>query len=168
VILYSCKRATIVWRLAPKASQTDRHQSSIAMSRSGPADTPTTSANRHAAPILGQRYARPLSFSASEGHVRVLDLTARKLSLHVEIKADQTEHNADRPAIVVRGLHGERIHHVLQDKSWAAHCVDVHLVVGGTHHIHTRDSLPKELSTFDQKAALPGRVAIFTLFPARE
>jgi hypothetical protein len=65
---------------------------------------------------------------------------ARKLFFNVEIKANETEHNADRPAVIVRGLHGKRIHHVLQDKSWAAHCVGVHLVVCGTHGFHIGNS----------------------------
>ena len=42
----------------------------------------------------------------------------------MEIKTNQTEHNANRPASLVRALHGEGIHNVLQDKSRAAHRVD--------------------------------------------
>jgi hypothetical protein len=40
-------------------------------------------------------------------------------------------------------LHGERIHHMLQDKSRTAHRVDVHLIVCGTHCIQSENSLPK-------------------------
>jgi len=45
-----------------------------------------------------------------------LDLVAGKLLFDVEIKADKTEHNADRLAVVVCGLDGERVDDVLQDK----------------------------------------------------
>src|ERR1700735_4293614 len=75
----------MVWRLAAKEVQTDRHQSSI------------------------------------------------------------TKHNADRLAVLVRGLHGERVHDVLQDKSGTSHCVDVNLIIRSTHGIHIEISVPKRI-----------------------
>jgi hypothetical protein len=99
--------------------------------------------NRYAAPILRQRRAWPRSFSTSEYHVCLLDLTARKLLFKVEIKANQTEHDGDWLAAVVRRLHCECVHDVLQDESGAAHRVDIHLIVGGTHRIHIEDILAK-------------------------
>ena len=92
--------------------------------------------DRHGAPIHGQIYRRPLSFSTSKLHVCFLDLTARKMLFNAEIKANQTEYNTDRLAGVVRGLNGESIHHVLQDKSGAAHRVGVHLIVCSTLGVH--------------------------------
>jgi len=89
----------------------------------------------------------PLPLSASKLHVYSLDLVARKLFFNVQIKANQSKDNADWPAKVVGGLHGERVHHVLQDKPRAAHRVGVHFVVSGAHGIHIVDSLVKDLST---------------------
>jgi hypothetical protein len=45
--------------------------------------------NCHATPILGQIHPWPRSFSTSEFHVCLLDLTARKLFFNVEVKANQ-------------------------------------------------------------------------------
>jgi hypothetical protein len=81
---------------------------------------------------------RPLSFSTPKLHVYFLDLAARKLSFNSEIKANQTEDNADRLAIVARRLHAERIDNVLQDKPGAAHRIDIDLIVRSMRHIHNR------------------------------
>src|SRR5437868_9625906 len=64
-----------------------------------------------------------------------------------EITPDQPENKANRSAVVAHGLHGERVHHVLQDKARAAHRVDVHLVVCGAHGIHIEHSLARHFST---------------------
>ena len=66
-----------VWRLGPKAVHTDRHQSSIAASRSGPAGRCQHVYNCHTTSILEQIHAWLRSFSPSEFHVYLLDLTAR-------------------------------------------------------------------------------------------
>lgn len=101
--------------------------------------------NRDAAAILGHMHTRPFSFSASKFHVYSLDLAARKLFFDVKIKAHQAEHNANRLAVVVGGLHGEGVHHVLQDKSGAAHRVDVDFIESGARGIHVEDSLARDL-----------------------
>ena len=72
--------------------------------------------NRHAAAIRREIDARPLSFPTSELRVRFLDLTTGKLLFDVEIQADQTKHNTGGPGVFVRGLYGERIDYVLQNK----------------------------------------------------
>ena len=69
-----------------------------------------------------------------------------KLSFNLEIKANQTEYNTDWLAAGARGLHGECVHCVRQDKSGAAHRMGVHLVVCGTHGIHIENSLAKDSS----------------------
>jgi hypothetical protein len=99
--------------------------------------------NTYAAPLLGEVDARPLAPGASELHMRFLDLTARELFFDVEIESNQPEDNRDRLGIFVRGLDGEGIDDVLQDKSGAAHSVNVDLVVRGAQCIHCENSVPK-------------------------
>lgn len=140
----------IVWRLPPKAVQTDRHHSSIAPSRSGPAGTASTSATRHAASILRQMHIRPPSFSPPEFHVRFLGLTSRKPLFNLEVKAHQAEQNADRTAVGGCGLHPKRVCHKLQNKSGVAHGVDLHLFIRSTQCIHVENSILKKWSTFDR------------------
>jgi len=139
----------MVWRLATKEVHTDRHQSSIAMSRRGCQHID----ERHAAPMLGEIDTRPLSFSTPKLDVHLLDVMTRKLFIYVQIQADQTKHHADRAAVAVRGLYGECVRDVLQDKSGAAHHVDVKLVVCGTDGIHLENSVTRELSTCDRGPA---------------
>jgi len=90
--------------------------------------------------------------------VYLLDLPARKLFFNAQIKADQSEHNADRPAGTARGLYSERINHVLEDKSRPAHRVDVHLVIHGTQVVHIENTIPKESElTTNSPLPLPAR-----------
>ena len=100
------------------------------------------------APVIGQMDRRPFSFCAPKLHVHALDLAARKLFFNVEIQAKQTEHNADRLALVVESLHGEGVHDVLQDEPRAAYRVDVHFVKGGANgvFVHSEDSLARDFS----------------------
>jgi hypothetical protein len=125
----------MVWRTPARAVQTARHQLWIAISRSGPAGADSTSATVML-PRSSGKYTRGQSLFRRPSFMRFLNLAARKTAFPREIKANQSEHNADRPAVVVCGLHGERVHHVLQDKSGWAHRVDLHLVVPGMHGIH--------------------------------
>src|SRR5258708_2926652 len=71
-------------------------------------------------------------------------------------KGQPTRNKADRHALVVGGLHGERVHHVLQDKSGPVHRVDVDFVVCGAHGIHSEDTLAKDLSAlWGGRASIP-------------
>ncbi len=77
--------------------------------------------------------------------MRLLNLPAGIPLLDAEKKANQTEHNADRLAVAIRGLHGERVHHMLQDESGAAHRVHIDLVVRGIHSIHIQTYSTEEI-----------------------
>jgi len=84
----------IVWRLPPKAVHTDRHQSSIAASRSGPAGAARASATVMLPDPRANTRVATLLFHVRV-HVCLLDLTAGKLLFNMEVKANQTEYNAD-------------------------------------------------------------------------
>jgi hypothetical protein len=88
-----------------------------------------------------------------------LDLVAGKLLFDAEIKANQTEHNADWLAVFICGLDGERVDDVLQDKSRTAHGVDVYLVVGGAHCILFKHSLAKEVGRMTRYGASSEQVS---------
>ena len=111
--------------------------------------------NGDGALVLGQVDRRPFSFCAPKFHVHSLDLAARKLLFNLEIKANQAEHNADRLALVVVGLHGEGVNDVLQDEPRAAHRVDINFVIGGAKGVHVEDSLARGFSTC-KNGASPG------------
>ena len=95
-----------------QASQTDRHQRSIAWSRSAPAGAAITSRG-----VIVQR------------GVRALHLGAGEAAFQVQIQAGEGEDDADRLARRGRRLHEVCVDDVLQDEVGPAHRVDVELIV---------------------------------------
>src|SRR5262245_61225477 len=91
-----------------------------------------------AAAVAWQRQGRPATFSAREGHVHALDLPARELLLHEQVKTDQRERKLNGTCLFIRMLRGKRIDHVLMNERRIpmGECVVAQLVVGilGSHN----------------------------------
>jgi steroid delta-isomerase-like uncharacterized protein len=75
-------------------------------------------------------HARPPPFSAPKHHVHLLHLATRGVLCNVKVKPNKAEHKADGAAtVVICGLDGEWVHHVLQDEAGPTHRIGVDVVV---------------------------------------
>jgi hypothetical protein len=76
--------------------------------------------------------------------VRLLNLVTEELPFHMEYRSTKPSITAIGFVSVVRALHGEGIHDVLEYEFRPSHSVYVHVIVCGSESVHIKSSLREQ------------------------